>query len=194
MKNTEAIQVLQKSGKRIFTLADVKKLLQIEKDNSAYKKVESLIRNKILSRTIKGIYIINMIPASDFELANILCRPSYISLLSALNYYGMLVQAPYEITSVTPRLSKKINIKDKIFRYYHLNTDYFFDYKKENNFLIASPEKALVDTLFFVSLGRISIEFDELQLSGIINQNRFKELCKKIRHPVFKSIIKKFSV
>ena len=34
MKNLEALQILQKTGKRIFTLPEIKNLLDIEKDKT----------------------------------------------------------------------------------------------------------------------------------------------------------------
>jgi len=194
MKNIEVIQVLQRTGKKIFTLAEIKRILDIKQDNTAYKKVESLIKDKILTRTIKGIYYLNLNPPSDFELANVLYKPSYLSLFSALNFYGVLVQSPYEITSVTPRLSKKINVSDKTFHYFHISKDYYFGYQTENDFLIANPEKSLLDTLFFMCLGRVSIDYDELSLKGNINQGKFKALSEKIKHPAFKNLVKQLKL
>jgi len=193
MKEIEAVQILEKSGKKIFTLSEIKSLFGIEKDNTLYKKVESLIKDKILTRAIKGIYYLTLNPPSDFELANFLYQPSYISLSSALNFYGILVQVPYELTSVTPRLSRKIKIGERTFKYFHIKKDYFWSYEKENEFLIASPEKALVDTLFLISLGRLFLSYDEFLLDKI-NKKKFAELSKKIKHPAYQKLILKIKL
>jgi len=188
MKNLEALQILQKTGKRIFTLPEIKNLLDIEKDNSAYKKVESLIRDGVLTKTIKGIYYLSSKPPADFELANYLYQPSYISLSSALNYYEILIQVPYEIFSVTARLTRRVEVNNKLFSYRHISPAYFFGYQKEQDFLIAEPEKALIDTLFLISLGRLTIDYDELLLERIDKQ-RFKELAAKIKNRAFRKFI-----
>jgi predicted transcriptional regulator of viral defense system len=193
MKNLEVLQILQKTGKSIFTLPEIKNLLDIEKDNSAYKKVESLIRDGVLTKTINGIYYLSSKPPADFELANYLYQPSYISLSSALNYYGILIQVPYEITSVTARLTRKVEVKNKLFSYRHISPAYFLGYQKEQDFLIAEPEKALIDTLFLTSLGRLKIDYDELLLKRIDKQ-RFKELAGKIKNRAFQKFIIRFKL
>jgi predicted transcriptional regulator of viral defense system len=193
MKNLEVLQILQQTGKRIFTLPEIKNLFNIEKDNSAYKKVASLIRDGVLTKTINGIYFLASKPPVDFELANYLCQPSYISLSSALNYYGILIQVPYEITSVTARLTRKVEVNNKLFSYRHIQPAYFSGYQKEQDFLIAEPAKALIDTLFLTSLGKLKFDFDELSLKGI-DQQRFKELAGKIRNRAFQKFIERFKL
>lgn len=193
MKKIEVLQILQKTGKKLFILSELKNLLGIEKNNTAYKKVESLIKAGVLKRTIKGIYYLTSNPPSDFELANFLYQPSYISLASALNFYGMLIQVPYEITSVTPKLSRKIKISEKLYSYSHIAKDYFFDYKKEGDFLIASLEKALSDTLFLISLRKISLSYDEFLLDKI-DKKRFYELSKRIKHPAYHKLLSKMKL
>ncbi|MBC8527318.1 MAG: hypothetical protein H8D22_10800 [Candidatus Cloacimonetes bacterium] len=193
MKNIEAVKFLQNSGKKIFNLSEIKNLLDIEKDNTAYKKVESLIKADILKRTIKGIYYLTFNPPSDFELANSIYQPSYVSLASALTFYGILVQVPYEVTSVSPKLTKKIKFDKKSFTYSHISPDYFWGYQKVEGFLIALPEKALIDSLFFMSLGWISVNYDELFLDEI-DYKKFLEMSKKIKNPVFHRFLKKIKL
>lgn len=188
MKNLKVLQILLQTGKSIFTLPEIKNLLDIEKDNSAYKKMESLTRDGVLTKTIKGIYFLSSKPPADFELANYLCQPSYISLSSALNYYGILMQVPYEITSITARLTRRVELNNKLFTYRHISPAYFFGYQKEQDFLIAELEKALIDTLFLASLGKFKFDFDELLLKRI-NRRRFKELAGKIKNRAFQKFI-----
>lgn len=193
MKKLKAIQILQKSGKKVFTLSEVKKLLDIKKDNTAYKKIGSLINEDLLTRAKKGLYYLSDDPPTDFELANYLYQPSYISLASGLNFYGILIQTPHEITSVTPKLTKKIIAKEKEFTYSHLTEKYFFGYEKEDGFLIGSPEKVLMDTLFLISLGKLSLDYEEFSLEGI-DKKKFKRISKEIKHPAFHNFLKKINL
>jgi len=193
MKNIEAVRILKKSGKKIFTLSEIKNLLAIEKDNTVYKKVEVLIKDGILKRIIKGVYCFTFYPPSDFELANSIYQPSYISLSSALNFYGILVQVPYKITSVTPKLTRENYVNEKTFKYSHISKEYFWGYQKIEGFLIAEPEKALLDALFFMSLGRIVISYDELLLDRI-DYEKFSEMTRKIKNPNFHRFLKKLKL
>ena len=151
MKIAEIIKALERSEQRIFTLRDLQKLLKIQKDNTTYKTVENLIENEILIRLKKGLYRYAFSLPEDFEIANSLYSPSYISLETSLNFYGILSQFPYTITSITPRKTEHFEINGKKFDYIHIQKDLFFDYRKEKTFLIAYPEKALVDTIYLVA-------------------------------------------
>lgn len=189
MKKIEAIQILQKSKRKLFSLSDIKKLLKIASDNTAYKQAAGLIRAGVLERASKGIYILASNKPSDFELANFLYKPSYVSLDSALNYYGILIQSPHQIISVTSNFAKRIEAGGKEFVYIHLNQKYYSDYQQVDGFLIATPEKALIDALFFVALGRGSLNTEELILDSV-DKNRLKDLADKIDNRAFKKYFK----
>jgi len=189
MKKIEAIQILQKSNRKLFSLSDIKKLLKIASDNTAYKQAAGLIGAGVLERVSKGIYLLASNRPIDFELANFLYKPSYVSLDSALNFYGILIQSPQQIISVTPNFAKRIESAGKDFVYMHLNQKYYSNYQQVNGFLIATPEKALIDALFFVALGRGSLSVEELILDSI-DKNKLKGLAEKIDNRAFKKYFK----
>ncbi len=185
MKTIKALQILQASRKSVFSTAEIKNLLEIEKDNTAYKKVEELISKNVLKRAKRGLYIlVGKEQPSNFELANHLYQPSYVSLASALNLYGIMVQTPYETTSVTTNPTKSLTFENQTFSYAHINRKYYWGYKKENSALIATPEKALVDAIFFASLGKASYNFDEFTLE-VIDREKFEKFSEKIELPAY---------
>jgi predicted transcriptional regulator of viral defense system len=186
MKKLQALQTLQASGKKIFTSADLKKILKTNTDSYSYVLAGKLVKEKVLERISKGYYVLVSNRPLDFELANALYRPSYISLDSALNYYGILIQSPQQITSVTTKLTNSISNDGKTFAYSTIDKKYFTDYQKIDNFLIATPEKALVDMMFTVALGRGSLSIEELNLQSV-NKDKVKELASKIKNKAFKS-------
>lgn len=179
MKTTESLRVLHASRRNIFTLGDLKKLLAIHLDNTAYKTAETLVRNKILIRLGKGVYGNTFSPPEDFEIANTLYAPSYVSLESALSFYGILPQFPYGITSVSPRRTHHAKAAGKDFEYIHIQRGLFCDYVKEKTFLVAEPEKALVDCLYLVSKGCRKLDFDALDCTRL-NKKRFREMADRI--------------
>lgn len=189
MKKLQALQTLQKSKRKLFSVTDLKKLLRIESDQYAYVFVGRLIKEGVLERASKGVYYLISNKPTDFELANFLYKPSYVSLDSALNYYGILIQSPQQIISITPNLTKKIEAGGRDFVYMHLNQKYYSDYQQVDGFLIATPEKALIDALFFVALGRGSLSVEELILDSI-DKNKLKDLATKIDNRAFKKYFK----
>lgn len=185
MKKIEASQILQKSGKTIFSTSDLRNLFDEENTNTLNKQIRGLIDAQVLTRISKGYYYLTLNKPSDFELANILYQPSYISLDSALNYYGILTQTPQEITSVTTKPATVIEENGKRFSYMHLDQKYFSGYQKSSELLIAVPEKALIDAMFFVALGRGSLAIEELNLQSI-HKNKVNELASHIVNRAFK--------
>lgn len=181
---------MRSSGKKIFTINDLRKLLHIPNDNTAYQQVQRLLRSGTLNRAGKGLYYLADDKPGEYELANALYPPSYISRESALNYYGILMQSPYIITSVTPRRAQTFEVDRREYAYYHMNSLYYSDYRKEGDFLIATPEKALVDMLFFVALGKAGISWEELDIHDV-SRPKLRALASKIRHPAFQRLFSK---
>lgn len=184
MKKIEALLILQKSGRDIFNLIDLKKLLRIESDNTAYIQANRLTKEGLLDRIAKGVYCLKDKKPADFETANFLYRPSYVSLESALTYYGILIQVPQVITSVTLKRAKKIRAFNKEFVYLHLDQRYYSDYIREQHFIIGTPEKAIIDTVFFASYGKTVINPEEWILDRI-DKEKLKRLSDKIESKIF---------
>jgi predicted transcriptional regulator of viral defense system len=107
MKAIEIIQKIDRLNCRVVRIRDLAKLTNTYNDNTLYKIVERLIKNGILTRIAHGLYMRSDNTPESFEIANLLYGPSYVSLESALYRYGVIAQAPYTITSVTPRKTKK---------------------------------------------------------------------------------------
>ena len=184
MSKVEIYKKLLKSKKQVYTISDLKKVLGLRKDNSIYQAIKRLKKEGLLEGLSNGVYHLTDTPSNDFLIANNLYSPSYISLESALNYYGVLIQTPYIISSITTRRNKLIKQKEKEFIFFHLKGDYFFDYIKEKDFLIATPEKALIDTIFFKAIGKLKTDLSELVLEHV-NKRRLLKLKEKITNLAF---------
>ncbi len=78
----------------------------------------------------------------------------YVSFISALHLHGMLEQIPQVITLASTAHTSTIRTKAGVFSVHQIDPSIFdgFDwYKGEGSFLIAEPEKALVDSLYLSS-------------------------------------------
>lgn len=120
-------------------------------------KIASLENEGKLIRLKKGMYVVS--PNVSGELlsveliANHLYGPSYVSMESALRYYGLIPEKVFTVRSATTNRSKKFENSIAAFQYVSVNEDYYsigISQKTVDNkytFLIASPEKALCDLI-----------------------------------------------
>ncbi len=87
-----------------------------------------------------------------FFAANELYSPSYISLESALSWYGFIPEGVFQVTSCSSRKTQSFDTPLGGFNYRHIKPTLFFGYRLEewNNyhFAIAEPEKAVIDYLY----------------------------------------------
>ncbi len=112
-----------------------------------------------LIRLKRGMYVvsphISHTRISEYLIANHLYGPSYISMHSALRYYGMIPETVHETISVTSGIAHRYVNPIGTFRYIHAAPSYYpigitLEQDENSTFLIASPEKALCDTLVFL--------------------------------------------
>lgn len=108
-----------------------------------------------IKKIINGFYIFSELDIDEFilmRMANVIYSHSYISLETALSYYGLIPESVYQITSCSTRKTKIFNTTLACFSFRSISPKYFFGYtveKSGNNILIASPEKAVLDYLYF---------------------------------------------
>ncbi|MGB9707475.1 MAG: type IV toxin-antitoxin system AbiEi family antitoxin domain-containing protein [Microgenomates group bacterium] len=173
-----AVKKIYESKFYFFSNKTLQDCIEVKNANTFFKYVKKLVNENILVKVERGKYLLKNAKFSDFELANFLVTPSYVSFESALNFYGILSQFPYEITSVTPKKTRIKKYNKTVFSYHHFDKELFFGYQKVDNFLIALPEKALLDEIYLTAKGLKSIDFKELDLKKI-KKNLIKEFLNK---------------
>ncbi len=192
MAMSNYIKKIYNSKKKFFTNQQLQELLEINKKNTQRHVARNLTEKNILTRLERGKYYITDTQPSDFEIAQFLYTPSYISFETALNYHGILSQFPMEITSATLKKSKTKKIEDKIYTYSQLKPELYFGYyKKTSKSLMALPEKALLDQVYLISK-KLKTEnyLNELDFSKI-NENKLKKYSQLFPNEAF-NLIKKY--
>lgn len=120
------------------------------------QKLGLLERNKDIIRLRRDLYVCSEKVSGkvlSLELiANRLLNPSYVSMSTALRYYGLIPESVYLIQSVTIKESREYETPVGRFVFTHIKRDAFnigISNIEENgySFLIASPEKALCDLI-----------------------------------------------
>jgi predicted transcriptional regulator of viral defense system len=89
----------------------------------------------------------------NFLVANRIYAPSYISMESALSYYGFIPEGTFSTTSISTLKTNTFSASLGTFIYKSVKPAVFFGYSLEEHinklFKIAEPEKALLDFLYF---------------------------------------------
>lgn len=173
----ELIKKLRAFNKSYFIVADLEKISGLGRD-SLYVTLNRLVKSGVLERLAKNIYL-PFTESPDLEkIANELYFPSYLSFEQALSQYSILSQIPYTQTFATVRPTKKITIRNVAVEYSHIKKELFFGYILRNGKYIAEKEKALLDELYMVSMGKRSIDIDELDLRDI-DRKKLDEYTKR---------------
>lgn len=145
---------------RIFTNQQFALIFGLSPYKAEYS-LNRLVKEGLLTRLKKGVYILKINPPSEEEIANVLYKPSYISFEYALAYYNIIPEMTYQITSATTKPSRLFDVGYIAFAYYTIKpeayTGYIMAQRGEKRFYIAEPEKALVDYLYIISLGQRSL-------------------------------------
>jgi predicted transcriptional regulator of viral defense system len=108
-------------------------------------------------------------PGYPLYFANRMYRPSYISLHTALAFYGMIPEAVVQITSVTSLKTAYFQNAIGEYQYRSLRKELMFGYEikaisEGKSLLLAQPEKALLDLLYLYPFYKTSEEMMDLRL------------------------------
>ncbi len=195
LKPLQVRETLLQKKVRTFTTRDFENIFRASPTRAKYF-LETQTDEGLLTRLKRGIYALKTDLPSAEEIANNLYRPSYISFEYALAYWGILPEMPYAITSATTKPTREFIANDMAFTYFTIKPEAYTGYRlirtnkrtslkgdkvpfsEMNNitdigaFLMAEPEKALVDYLYFVSLGK-KLENDRLYIEpGTLDKSK----------------------
>ncbi len=122
------------------------------------KKINSLVRNGVIKPVKQGVYIasdkLGLRPFSKEIIANLIYGPSYISLETALSYYGIIPEKVTATTSVCLGRGKLFTTEIGRFQYHHLKDAIYScgvqlkEIYKDAYCQYACPEKAILDFLY----------------------------------------------
>jgi hypothetical protein len=151
--------------------------------------ISRLVKSGELIRLKNGFFLIKEkieeAPIPYVQIANLLYGPSYISFEWALSYYQMIPEGVYVVTSASATRPKIFKTAVGTFEYFslsHLRYAIGIDQKEDEGgrFLIATPEKAIADT---IHLQNKNLTAKDLLIDLIegrrIDEDRLKKLNKK---------------
>lgn len=174
---------IKRPGRLFYTREEIAQGLGITPDAAKMLIGRRMDSGEIL-RLRRDFYVLkddfdNATREDFFRIANSLQTPSYISYGTALNFYDLSTQIPQSIIeSANPTRSKSYTVSGLIFRFYYCRPPFYFGFDRQDRFFIAWPEKALLDCLLLVSLGKYALDERALDLKNIQWRNIEKFLKK----------------
>ena len=184
---------LKNKGFSVFTPSEFERIFDVS-IGATQQFIHAHVVKKFFTKLRNGLYALGDDRPSTYFVANKLYRPSYVSLETALSYYGIIPETVYSITSVTSKPTQEFETLGMNFTYTRIKQVAFQGYvtQKENDqaYFIAEPEKALVDYLYLVSIGMRTwndrlytknISREKLNVyAKLFNRKKLNELIKKI--------------
>ena len=163
---------LLRIDKPFFTQHDVAYVLGI-KLGSAAVLCNRYVKRGLLMRLKRGFYArterLGHLGQIDlFRIANMLQVPSYISLMTALSYYGITTQVQRSFfESISVKRTKTFEAGDLSFHYSNIRPDLYREFIKRDGVFIACPEKAVLDSFYLASMGRYTLDGSFLDLTKV---------------------------
>lgn len=179
----------------VFTPATFGKLFGMKKERVKYF-LERYAKEGFFVRLKRGLYSLEDNLPHEEELANLLYKPSYISFDYALAHFNIIPESVYSVTSATTKPTRDFLVREKAFSYNTIKKSAFTGYgplRREGRVvLMAEPEKALADFLYFVALGKRQMN-DRIDLSGL-DRKKIREYSALFHRDKMRTILKQLKL
>lgn len=193
MKQIEALAKIESLGHPFFETRDV----------AAALGVSSTHANKIVTRLAEAGFVLQLargrwtLPRNVNKLAVpeqlAAPYPAYISLQSALYLHGLISQIPVVTYAVSLARTRRYNTPLGVFSIHHLDADFFFGFEASasGGAMIAVPEKALLDVLYFSpTRTRLFATLPELEIRKSFSWTTAAKMAARIRGQGRRKLVK----
>ncbi len=182
----------------VFSTADVMRRSGITLSNAS-RDLKNLQAHGIVVRIRRGLWAVPGHP--DFSpyaaVPHLFAerQSGYVSLLSALSLHGMIEQIPQVVHIVSTSQRPVLRTPVAIYTFYRIERALFGGfkpYRRTGNFDIATPEKALFDTLYFSARkGRRFAFLPEVELPVGFSTSQFEHWAKLIGHAPLRTAVRR---
>lgn len=148
MNQANLIGFFDQRGMHVFTLNDAVRVMG-RKRNYVWLALSRMVSRNALHRAERGIYYTDR--AGTLEIASNIVQPSYVSMLAALNHYGVSTQIPVTIDVVTTRRHRPVALEEGakvVFETARKGAMFGF-HREGGTTNMADLEKAFVDSIYF---------------------------------------------
>lgn len=172
----------------VFTLSDIRVLLNIMHISSRYLKIliNQLIKNKEIKHITRGVYTFH----DDIAVVGFAFRPFYYGLEDALTYWNLWTQATNPIVMTTNGVREGIRkFEDANYSVNRIDPKLFFGFNFIKHYDMWIPvsdlEKTMLDLLYY----KCDLRKDVMEkLLNLIDRNKL-EMYLKFYNPRFKRFV-----
>ncbi|MEX2582139.1 MAG: hypothetical protein WD766_02625 [Gemmatimonadota bacterium] len=173
----------------VFTTSEVADVAGVSLPNAS-RDLGNLVEDGMVARVRRGLWAVPSHP--DFSPYAVIPhlfgdqQEGYLSVLSALNLHGMIDQIPRVVQIVTTGQRSRLETPVGTFEFHQLHPALFGGfgpYRDMGNFDIATPEKALFDTLYLSARkGRRFSHLPEMEIPTGFSPALLEEWIAKVEY------------
>lgn len=203
MRRRSVLFTIGKLRKRIFTTREIS-MVSGKSLSAATQALNNLAREGFVAKIYRGVWAQESSEAlSPFAVIPYLFpgHRVYVSFISALHLCGIIEQIPQVTTLASPSHAKTIHTKIGVFNTHHIVPSFFIGFgwhlgsgslPAGQGFLIAEPEKALVDCLYLSAYKKKMFgHFPELHFPGSFSFKRAKAWADRIHSKTARTHVRK---
>ncbi|MBI1884116.1 MAG: hypothetical protein HYS08_07930 [Chlamydiae bacterium] len=198
MSKYDVLSAIKELDRSIFTTHELS-LCCGGKRSSTVQALRHLEKKGIVLRIARGLWSLQLgsHKLSPYSVIPYLLNQhrAYISFTSALHLYGIIEQIPQVVTLAAGVHTRTVRTKVGTFLIHQIAPSFFkgFDwYQGRGTFLIAEPEKALVDCLYLSARKKKRFTyFPELHFPDTFDFKKVRRWVKEISNPQIASYVEK---
>lgn len=188
MKFTELLDI---AGKRTVFTSALLRAGDVDSTDLA-SQLSRWVASGRLVQLRRGVYALpeayRSRPAHPFEVANLLVRPSYVSMEGALAHHGVIPEAVFATTSVTTARAGEFDTPLGRYTFQHIAPALFWGYAVEAaggaEVFVARPEKALLDLVYLRPAAEDPAFLEQLRLDASrLDQAALEEMARRSCKP-----------
>jgi predicted transcriptional regulator of viral defense system len=184
-----AQKTLRKKKIRIFSPQNIMQIFDVSQPAASffvYRNTKKGLLIRLKKSPTGSLYYLADYPPDQYVIANRLYEPSYVSFDAALAFHNLIPESIYGVTSATTKTTRTFiaagiryyfcRIKEQLF------TGYLPILHSSDIVLMAEPEKALTDLLYFVVLHKRIFQYERIKLEKI-NKSKLIKYAKLYKQP-----------
>jgi predicted transcriptional regulator of viral defense system len=190
MRATEAYGELLRMSRLIVTTREAAARWQTEQ-RTAGRRLRAMEEAGLVRRLRRGLWALDR-NIEPFVVAPYLTAPfpAYVSFWSALSRHGMIEQIPRQISVASLDRARRITTSVGAYTIHHLAPEIFGGHHgSEETGYLATPEKALFDTVYVRAAAGSRAFFPELSLPRDFDDAQMKEWTGRIKSARLRTLV-----
>lgn len=184
VKEKSVLAAFKELNRPVFTTSELVKITR-KTPSTVVQTLNYLKDEGVIIKIYRGIWAqAGSDSLSPYVVVPFLFPRGYVSFLTALNLYGIIEQIPRVVMIASTMHSRVVKTAIGVYSVHRIAPSFFCGYnwyKNQGHFLIAEPEKALIDCLYISAYKKKQFGyFPELHFPPEFSFKRAEQWIKKI--------------